>query len=51
MIAPSNLTAINDEIIELELIPDVSNLPNEPAEHRFSWEVIDFTEDKMAIKV
>ena len=51
MIVPSNLTAITDEIIELELIPDYSNLPSDPSEHKFSWKVIEFGEKNMEIKV
>lgn len=37
--------------MHLELIPDSSNLSDDPAHHDFSWIVSNFTESSMGIKV
>ena len=51
MMAPPNLNAITNETIELELIPDQSNLSFDPVEHTYSWELTEFSEEYMEIQV
>ena len=51
MLPISNLTAISDEIILLELIPDQSNIPEDPSDHKFTWTVKSYNERNMKIKV
>ena len=51
MLVPPDLNAITDETMELELIPDQSNLSFDPAEHTYSWKLTEFTEEYMEIKV
>ena len=42
---------MTNEILQLELIPDASNLPDDPSDHDFTWVVSDFTESNLEIKV
>ena len=51
MKVPASLSAITNEIIELELIPDQSNFSYDPAEHTYSWKLTEFSEENMEIKV
>ena len=44
MKVPPNLNTITNETIELELIPDQSNFSFDPAEHTYSWELTEFSE-------
>lgn len=51
MVVPANLTAINDDVIKLELLPSLENLASDPDEHKFTWSVTSFSERKLEIKV
>ena len=51
LVLVENLSQINDEVFELKLIPDETNLIEDVINLQFTWEVTKFTDHTMDIQI